>query len=108
MQCKLHAARPVTWSRGIQIAFSKFRYRLTRGARNVYDLPLTWHLPLRCRWPCRKHLLNDLEKEKKEAHRHSVFLAYGALLHSGLFLVATLWIAIPILLIDSCDFLGST
>ena len=54
-------------------------------------------------------LLNDLEEEERDPHHHhSIFLAYGALLHAGLFLVATLWIAIPIILIDSCDFLGST
>lgn len=55
-----------------------------------------------------RQLLEDLDEEERERHRHSVFLAYGALLHSGLFLIATLWIAIPIVLIDSCDFLGST
>lgn len=55
-----------------------------------------------------RRLLKHLDEEERELHRHSVFLAYGALLHSGLFLIATLWTAIPVALIDSCDFLGST
>ena len=40
-------------------------------------------------------------------HGQATFLAYGALLHAGLFLVATLWSGIPILFVDACDNLGS-
>jgi hypothetical protein len=53
-------------------------------------------------------LLQELEEEERQAHGHSTFLAYGALLHAGLFLVATVWIGVPILLVDSCDVLGSS
>lgn len=53
-------------------------------------------------------LLDELEEEERQVHGHSVFLAYGALLHAGLFLVATLWTGLPILLVDSCDLLGSS
>ncbi|MEX2495807.1 MAG: hypothetical protein WD448_06950 [Woeseia sp.] len=53
-------------------------------------------------------LLHELEEEEKQVQGHSAFLAYGALLHAGLFLIATLWIGVPILLMDSCDALGST
>lgn len=55
-----------------------------------------------------RRLLEELEEEEREAHGYATFLAYGALLHAGLFLVATLWIGAPILLVDSCDVLGST
>lgn len=53
-------------------------------------------------------LLEGVEEEEHRAHGHATFLAYGALLHAGLFLVATLWIGAPVLLVDSCDVLGST
>ncbi len=53
-------------------------------------------------------LLDELDDAEHPAHRHSTFLAYGALLHAGLFLVATLWSGIPIMLVDACDNLGST
>lgn len=53
------------------------------------------------------NLLRELEEEEDRVHGHAAFLAYGALLHAGLFLVAILWSAIPILLMDACDMLGS-
>ncbi|HEX2138625.1 MAG TPA: hypothetical protein VHG33_02825, partial [Woeseiaceae bacterium] len=53
-------------------------------------------------------LLEELDEQERKAHGHAVFLAYGAILHAGLFLVATVWTAVPILLLDSCDALGST
>lgn len=53
-------------------------------------------------------LLEELEDEEREARGNETFLAYGALLHAGLFLVATLWIGAPVLLVDSCDILGAT
>ena len=55
-----------------------------------------------------KHLLRELEEEEHRRHGYATFLAYGALLHAGLFLVATLWSGIPVLLMDACDTLGST
>lgn len=55
-----------------------------------------------------QRLLEELEDEERQAHGHTTFLSYGALLHAGLFLVATLWIGAPILLLDACDMLGST
>jgi hypothetical protein len=53
-------------------------------------------------------LLEELEDEEHQAHGHATFLSYGALLHAGLFLVATVWSGAPILLLDPCDALGST
>lgn len=53
-------------------------------------------------------LLEELDEAERKAHGHAVFLAYGALLHAGLFLVATVWTAVPILLVPSCDALGSS
>lgn len=53
-------------------------------------------------------LLHRLDDEQQQRQGHSVFLAYGAVLHAGLFLLATLWIGLPVLLIDSCDRLGSS
>lgn len=52
-------------------------------------------------------MLRELEDAKGEVHGQATFLAYGALLHAGLFLVATLWSGIPILFVDACDNLGS-
>ncbi len=52
-------------------------------------------------------LLEELEDEERRVHGYATFLSYGALLHAGLFLVATLWIGAPILLLDACDTLGS-
>lgn len=49
-----------------------------------------------------RHLLDALDDEEQQRHGHSTFLAYGALLHAGLFLVATLWTGVPILLLDAC------
>lgn len=49
-----------------------------------------------------KAMLRELEDEERQVHGHSAFLAYGALLHAGLFLVATLWIGLPPLLLESC------
>ncbi len=49
-----------------------------------------------------RRLLEELEEEEHQTRGHSAFLAYGALLHAGLFLVATLWIGIPILLLEPC------
>ena len=49
-----------------------------------------------------KRLLSGMEEKENVLHVRSAFLAYGALLHSGLFLVATLWSGIPILMLDSC------
>lgn len=57
-------------------------------------------------WKSWKNLLHELEEVEHQVHNYSAFLAYGALLHAGLFFVATLWIGIPILLTDACDFLG--
>ena len=54
-----------------------------------------------------RRLLRELEDAEGTAHGHSTFLAYGALLHAGLFLVATLWSGVPILLTDTCDKLGA-
>lgn len=51
-------------------------------------------------------LLREMEDEQNVLHLRSAFLAYGALLHSGLFLVATLWSGIPILMLAPCDTLG--
>ena len=53
-------------------------------------------------------LLRDLEEEEHHRHGYATFLAYGALLHAGLFLVAILWSGIPVLFMDACDALGST
>lgn len=33
----------------------------------------------------------------------SIFLAYGTMLHTALFLVATVWIGLPILIADLCN-----
>jgi hypothetical protein len=49
-----------------------------------------------------RRLLDELDEEERQRHGHSTFLAYGALLHAGLFLVATLWSGVPILLLDLC------
>ena len=49
-----------------------------------------------------RQLLEELEEEEQQRPGHSSFLAYGALLHAGLFLVATLWIALPSLFMDPC------
>lgn len=55
-----------------------------------------------------RRLLADMEGEVARVDRRSSFLAYGALLHAALFLVATLWSGIPIMLLDSaCDNLGT-
>jgi hypothetical protein len=54
-----------------------------------------------------RDLLRRLEDEENVLHTRSAFLAYGALLHSGLFLIATLWSGIPILMLDACDMLGT-
>lgn len=53
-----------------------------------------------------RRLLRDLPEGETHARR-ATFLAYGALLHAGLFLVAVIWSGIPILLIDACDTLGT-
>ncbi|MBN1240902.1 MAG: hypothetical protein JXB36_20550 [Gammaproteobacteria bacterium] len=50
-----------------------------------------------------QRLLSEMEDEQNVLHVRSAFLAYGALLHAGLFLVATLWSGIPILMLESCD-----
>lgn len=55
-----------------------------------------------------KRLLEELEEEEQQIHGHSTFLAYGALLHAGLFLVATLWTGAPILLLDACGTMGTS
>jgi hypothetical protein len=54
-----------------------------------------------------RRLLRRLENEERNVlHLRSSFLAYGALLHAGLFLIATLWSGVPILMLDACDLLG--
>ncbi|MFW6094452.1 MAG: hypothetical protein ACODAC_10810 [Pseudomonadota bacterium] len=53
-----------------------------------------------------QRLLRDLEREERQVPGHSAFLAYGALLHAALFLVATLWIGLPILLLPTCGGFG--
>ena len=40
--------------------------------------------------------------ERGTAFERSGFLAHGALLNAGLFLVATLWVGLPILFFDPC------
>lgn len=53
-------------------------------------------------------LLREMEKEQRNVlHVRSAFMAYGALLHAGLFFVATLWSGIPILMLEPCDMLGT-
>jgi len=54
-----------------------------------------------------KRLLEQLEGDELEAHGHMTFLAYGALLHAGLFLVATLWIGVPSVFLEPCGSLGA-
>lgn len=51
-------------------------------------------------------LLDELDEEECQRRGHSTFLAYGALLHAGLFLVAMSWIGVPILLLDACGSLS--
>lgn len=53
-----------------------------------------------------RRLLDSVDSEHRLLHLRSAFLAYGALLHAGLFLVATLWSGIPILMLEPCDALG--
>lgn len=55
-----------------------------------------------------QRLLRDLENEQRAVPGHATFLAYGALLHAGLFLIATLWGGIPVMLLETCDTLGNT
>ena len=55
-----------------------------------------------------RRLLRRVEEDEHSVHRHAPFLAYGALLHAGLFLIATLWTGVPILMVDPCDSLGTT
>lgn len=52
-------------------------------------------------------LLRELDDAKSHVHGQATFLAYGALLHAGLFLVATLWSGIAVFFIDACDNLGN-
>lgn len=54
-----------------------------------------------------RRLLEELDEEERQRRGHSTFLAYGALLHSGLFLVAMSWIGVPILLLDACASLSA-
>ena len=75
---------------------------LTLGASIALVVLGTWSFVA---W---RRLLRELEDAKGIIHGHSTFLAYGALLHAGLFLLATLWSGVPILLTDTCDSLGST
>lgn len=46
--------------------------------------------------------LQKHEREQRQALRPASFLAYGALLHAGLFFVAVLWSGVPIVLLESC------
>lgn len=46
--------------------------------------------------------LQGLDGEQRQAYQPAHFLAYGALLHAGLFLVAILWTGVPMLLLESC------
>src|SRR5690606_37192087 len=48
-------------------------------------------------------MLRELDDAEGHVHGQATFLAYGALLHAGLFLIATLWSGIPILFVDACD-----
>ena len=52
-------------------------------------------------------MLRELDDAEGHVHGQATFLAYGALLHAGLFLIATLWSGIPILFVDACDNLWS-
>lgn len=55
-----------------------------------------------------QRLRDELDQEQQQSHQPSVFLACGALLHAGLFLVAVLWTGVPILLLDSCEVFGAS
>ncbi len=54
-----------------------------------------------------RRMLRELDDAEGHVHGHGTFLAYGALLHAGLFLIATLWSGVGVFLVDACDNLGS-
>ena len=49
-----------------------------------------------------RRLLEVRERTGRPSSRHATFLSYGALLNAGLFLVATLWSGIPVVLLSAC------
>lgn len=52
-------------------------------------------------------LREPIGERQRQAYRPASFLAFGALLHAGLFLVAVLWTGVPILLLESCGATGA-
>ena len=49
-----------------------------------------------------RRLLELREGRGRPSSRHASFLSYGALLNAGLFLVATLWSGVPVVLLSAC------